>query len=43
VDVNKTLSGSQNNVAFYINASIPIGKKKAAKAAAEKAAQEKAK
>lgn len=43
VDVNKTLSGAQNNIAFYINASIPIGKKKAAKAAAEKAAQEKAK
>lgn len=43
VDVNKTLSGAQNNVAFYVNASIPIGKKKAAKAAAEKAAQEKAK
>jgi len=42
VDVNKSMAGTQSNSAFYINASIPIGKKKAAREAAEKAAQEKA-
>jgi hypothetical protein len=36
VDANKTFDGKQYNQAFYFNASIPIGKKKAARAAAEK-------
>lgn len=36
VDANKTFEGNQYNQAFYFNASIPIGKKKAAKTAAEK-------
>ncbi len=35
VDVNKTLSGSQNNSALYVSAAIPIGRKKAAKKALE--------
>lgn len=43
VDANKTFDGNQYNQAFYFNASIPIGKKKAAKAAAEKAEKEKTK
>ena len=42
-DVNKTLSGTQSNSAFYVCASFPVGKKKAAKEAASKAVQEKAK
>jgi hypothetical protein len=43
VDVNLPESGHQNNQALYLNAAIPIGKKKAQeKAAATKAAQEKA-
>lgn len=40
VDIDKVLSGTQSNSAFYINASIPIGKNKAAKAEAEKKAKE---
>ena len=43
VDVNLPASGHQNNQALYLNAAIPIGKKKAEAKAAEKAAvQEKA-
>jgi hypothetical protein len=42
VDVNLPESGHQNNQAIYLNAAIPIGKKKAQeKAAAAKAAEEK--
>lgn len=37
VDANKPLDGNQYNQAFYFNASVPIGKKKAAREAAEKA------
>ncbi|MBP9883489.1 MAG: PorT family protein [Chitinophagales bacterium] len=37
VDVNKVEAGSQHNTAFYFSASIPIGKGKAEKKAAEKA------
>ncbi len=40
VDVNKTLSSSQNNSSLYVSAAIPIGRKKAEKAAAEKKAKE---
>ncbi len=43
VDANKILNGNQYNQAFYFNASIPIGKKKAARDAAEKATNEQAK
>lgn len=39
VDVNKTMTGSQRNSAYYINLSIPIGRKKATEEAAEKAAE----
>lgn len=40
VDVNKVLEGSQRNSAIYLDVSIPIGRAKAAKKEAEKAAQQ---